>query len=152
MQTDRQLLASWWASAWSEGLWAAPWPKALEGLTPEQAAWQPRGPGDERRHSIWQHVLHMLFWREDALRRLTDAVPPTKELVASLNFPEVADVSQPAWDATIARFKASHDRIARCFDSPDAGISRLAYMLPHDCYHFGQINLIRALMGFKPIE
>ena len=28
----------------------------------------------------------------------------------------------------------------------------MIYFLPHDCYHIGQIMLIRGLLGLPPIE
>src|SRR5437870_7844591 len=47
-----------WTSAWTGGLWAAPWSKALDDLTPQEAAWQPTSLKGEHRHSIWQIVNH----------------------------------------------------------------------------------------------
>ena len=63
MTTDREFISGWWNEAWTEGLWAAPWGKSLEGLTAEQAAWRaPSEPGvDGERHSIGQNVLHVVF-------------------------------------------------------------------------------------------
>ncbi len=54
---DQQTLVKLWEEAWSDGIWYAPWEKALD-LTAAQAAWVPQ-PG---RHSSWQIVNHMLFW------------------------------------------------------------------------------------------
>ena len=28
----------------------------------------------------------------------------------------------------------------------------LANFVPHDCYHFGQINMVRGMLGMKAIE
>ena len=58
MQRDE--LLKLWNDAWTEGLWAAAWGKAIDDLTPAQATWTP-APG---RHSIWQIVNHVIFWRE----------------------------------------------------------------------------------------
>jgi uncharacterized damage-inducible protein DinB len=151
---ENALLASFWNDAWTEGLWAASWPKSLEGLSAQQAAWTPpNAPGvTSRRHSIWQIVLHMCFWREDALRRLTDPAKPTDAALAAGNFPVPADVSESAWAATRERFAASQRNIAQALVRPGTDTSRLRYMLVHDCYHFGQINLIRAMLGLPPIE
>ena len=148
MATDRELLQGWWSDAWREGLWAASWEKSREGLTPAQAAWSP-APG---RHSIWQMVMHMVFWREDALRRLTDPTKPTAEQLWIGNFPVVGDVTPAAWDDVRARFAATQRKISEAIALSGTDLSRLQYMLPHDCYHFGQINLLRALQGLPPIE
>lgn len=155
LDADQRLLDSFWTDAWGEGLWAAGWEKALEGLTAQQAAWSPpNAPGVSAgsRHSIWQHVLHMCFWREEGIRMLADPVKPTPAAIAAGNFPPVANTSEPAWVATKARFAASQRRIGEVFKTPGADTSRLRYMIPHDCYHFGQIALIRAMLGLPPIE
>lgn len=156
MPTDRELLATWWNDAWTDGLWAAAWSKSIDDLSPAQAAWQTKDVNGKPRHSIWQHVMHMTFWREDSLRRLTDPTKPSAETLSRLNFPANPDAAAPtaarAWDDTRARFKASQQNIAGQLASPSSDGSRLHYMLPHDCYHFGQINLLRALQGLAPIE
>jgi hypothetical protein len=154
LPTDQQLLGTFWNDAWKEGLWAASWNKSLEGLTAAQAAWHPpSAPGvTGERHSIWQHVLHMCFWRERGIRLLTDPAKPTPEEIAAGNFPVVNDPSEQAWAAAKSRFGASQERIAEVFAGPGADTSRLRFMLPHDCYHFGQINLIRAMLGLPAIE
>lgn len=154
LAADQALLASFWGDAWEEGLWAAGWRKSLEGLTAQQASWSPpNAPGvTGHRHSIWQHVLHMCFWREDALRRLTDPAKPSEDTVAASNFPAVIDSSEEAWVAVKARFAQSQVRVSDALMTPGVDSSRLRYMLPHDCYHMGQVNLIRAMLGLKPIE
>ncbi len=153
-QTDRELVLDWWNDAWSEGLWAASWSKSLEGLTAAQAAWSPASAAGAGRqlHSIWQNVLHMVFWREDALARLAGGAKPTAEQLARLNFPVIADTSEPAWEEARRRFADSQARIAAAFADGALSMERLKYMLPHDCYHFGQINHLRALLGLPPIE
>ena len=155
LPADVALLSTFWNDAWEEGLWAAGWRKSLEGLTAAQAAWSPPnapGVGGKGRHSIWQNVLHMCFWREHGLRMLTDPAKPTAEQIAAGNFPEVTDVSEAAWAATKERFAESQRRIAQVFSAPGADTSRLRFMLPHDCYHFGQVNLIRGMLGLAAIE
>jgi len=137
----------WWNDAWTEGLWAAPWGKALEGLTPAQAAWVP-SPG---RKSIWQHVAHMCFWREDALGRLEGKGKPTEAEVAAGNFPTTPRLDEAGWATMRDRFRVSQERIAAAL-AAGKDASRLQYMLPHDCYHMGQIALLRALQGLAPIE
>lgn len=145
---NRPTIAQLFNDAWTEGLWAASWSKSLDGLTPQQAAWKP-APG---RHSIWQIVAHMLFWREDALGRLAGRPQPTEAEVAKLNFPDPSEPTAAAWEELRRRFAASQQAISAKLADPAADVSRLTYMLPHDCYHFGQINYLRALQGLKPIE
>jgi len=145
---DRSLMTKWWHDAWKEGLWAASWDNSLQGLTAAQAAWRP-APG---RHSIWQIVSHMTFWREDALGRLKGKAAPSDEEVARQNFPEPKDASDKAWRDAVQRFSRSQEAVGKALADAGVSIERLAYMLPHDCYHMGQINYIRAMQGIKTIE
>lgn len=153
MGTDRELIVKWWAEAFDHGLWAAAWSKSLEGLTAEQAVWRPSPEAGTRElHSIHQIVLHMIFWRESWLRRVASGQKPTAEEIAERNFPEVNEHSDPAWSATRARFAETQALLARAFADPATQTDALAYLLPHDCYHFGQINLLRAMLGLAVIE
>jgi uncharacterized damage-inducible protein DinB len=145
---DRAGLLKFWNDAWNEGLWAAAWSKSVADLTPEQAAWKPAA----ERHSIWQIVSHMIFWRRNELRRLDTGVAPTQEEIARLNFPEPAEVSANAWRKTVRELEETQQRIAAAMADERMSIQRVAYLLPHDCYHFGQISYLRALLGLKPIE
>jgi uncharacterized damage-inducible protein DinB len=147
----REFVNRWWREALSDGLWAASWAKSLEGVTPAQAAWSP-APG---RHSIWQIVMHMVFWRESWLRRMKTGKGPTREELAVGNFPAISEVTEEAWAAARARLAAAHDGIgATLADTTlsDEQFRVLAHFLPHDCYHFGQINFLRAMLGLAAIE
>ncbi|CAG0978280.1 hypothetical protein PHYC_01623 [Phycisphaerales bacterium] len=154
---ERELIQKWWGEAWSEGLWAAAWSKSLEGLSPQQAAWAPPSapgvdtkPGD--RHSIWQIVLHMVFWRESWLKRVAGGGRHTDEEYARLNFPDILIASEAAWEHDRRRFKETQDRVGAAFADGKTDHSAIMYLLPHDCYHFGQINYLRAMQGLRPIE
>lgn len=143
-----ELGLKWWRDAWSEGLWAAGWKASLDGLTASQAAWVP-APG---RHSIWQTVLHMIFWREGWLRRESTGVRITEEERERFNWPEIADTSEDAWAKTKARFEETQRNIESRLASGAESAAPMLYFLPHDCYHFGQISANRAMLGLPPIE
>ncbi|HYF14833.1 MAG TPA: DinB family protein [Phycisphaerales bacterium] len=153
-QSDRELILTWWNEAWNEGLWAAAWGKSVEGLTAQQAAWRPpSAPGvTGERRSIWQIVLHLVFWREASLHKLATGEKPSEEEIARGNFPAITDVSEAAWADAKRRFAESHRRIAEILGDESRDIGRLLYLLPHDAYHIGQINTLRAMQGLKPIE
>lgn len=144
----RALIASWWDEVLTEGHWAAPWRASIDGLTAEQAAWSP-APG---RHSIWQIVLHMVFWREAALRRARTGERTTPDERARLNFPEITDRSESAWAEARRRLDDTHARVAGALRDPDPANDVLAEFLPHDAYHFGQINYLRAMQGILTVE
>ena len=153
--TGRELAVKWWDEAWNEGLWAASWAKSLEGLTPEQAAWRPPaapGAGVGPRHSIWQIVEHMVFWRETGLGRLEGGGSPTKEELAAKNFPEPREVTAAAWEASRRRLLQTQEKIASSLRTRGEEADRLMWFVPHDSYHFGQINYLRAMLGLTAIE
>jgi hypothetical protein len=145
---DRAPLASWWDDAWKEGLWAAPWGRAIADLSPAQASWKP-APG---RHSIWQIVTHIIFWRESELGLLAGKPRPRPERIAAEQFAEPSEPTDAAWAATRERLADSQRRLSEAFRDPSSDLKRASYLLPHDCYHFGQVCYIRALQGLPPIE
>lgn len=143
-----QTLAEWWNEAWQKGIWAAPWSKAVEGLTPQQAAWKPAA----QRHSIWQIVNHIVFWREDAVARLDGHSAPAEEEIARLNFADPPQITDAAWQAARQRLQRSQEAVAAALSQANHPLDRLRFLLPHDCYHFGQIMLLRALQGLPAME
>ncbi|MBX3390704.1 MAG: DinB family protein [Phycisphaeraceae bacterium] len=153
--TAPQFISKLWNDAFTQGLWAASWSKSIEGLSASQASWQPpTSDGASRRHSIWQIVLHMCLWREHWLRKLNGQTTP-KEVLERENFPEITDSSEGAWAAARARFVESQKRIGAALASNDTSaehMNAISHFLPHDSYHFGQINYLRALQGLAPIE
>ena len=144
---QREDLLSLWDKAWTDGLWAAPWSKALEGLTPQQAAWSPA----PNRHSIWQIVNHMIFWREHDLRTFAGDKPSAEEQQRR-NFEPTPAPTAEQWESTKKHFATTQSHIHDAIADPKKLIDRLQYHLFHDSYHFGQIMLLRALQGLKPIE
>lgn len=148
---ERAVIVGMWNTAWNEGLWAASWNASLAGLSAEQAAWKP-AIGGAGRHSIWQIVLHMIFWRENWLGRLDGGPRPTEAEQAAFNFPIVTDRSQGAWEATLARFARTQRDVGAALAERGAEADGMMHFLPHDCYHFGQISYLRAMQGFPPIE
>lgn len=140
-------ILKWWDNAWDEGLWYAPWSKAVEGLTAAQAAWSP-APG---RHSIWAIVNHMSFWREYSLRALRGD-RPTKEEAERRNFEAPTQVTEAGWNAARLRFTDLQDQIRAVIADPAGDVTRIRYHIPHDSYHIGQIMYLRAMQGLPAIE
>lgn len=149
MAASREELLKVWDDAWSKGLWHALWSKALDDLTPQQAAWSP-GPD---RHSIWQIVDHMMFWREVAVRRATgrDCDPADDEIKAR-NFRPTPPPAPRMLQDLRDRFRASHEQVRDAIANPSSDASRLAMLPYHDSYHVGQLMQLRALQGLPPIE
>lgn len=157
MRDDRAFIARWWSEAWSEGLWAAAWSKSVEGVTGEQAAWRPpsREGVSESRHSICQHVWHIVFWRESWLRRVETGVKPSEEELARLNWRARGADADGDWADARRRLAQTQERIAEVLADEDLSeehFRAVACFVPHDCYHFGQINMIRGMLGMRAIE
>jgi hypothetical protein len=145
---DRNELKATWDEAWSSGLWAAAWSKSVEGLTPAQAAWRPA----PERHSAWQIAEHIAFWREVAVARTAGGAGPSDQEVAQRNFPQPASPTAAAWNAAVERLRKSQELVAAAIGDPARSVDQLKYLVPHDSYHFGQINYVRALQGVPVAE
>jgi hypothetical protein len=147
-QAAQPSIAKLWEEAWTEGLWAASWSKSIDGLTAQQAAWSP-GPG---RHSIWQIVNHMVFWRDVTLAMLAGKPRPPAAEQKRLNFLAPAEATEAEWAAARERFAESQRRIADLLRKADTPMDRIPYHIPHDAYHVGQIMYLRAMQGLPSIE
>lgn len=145
---DRTELAKLWDEAQNTGLWCAPWSKAFADLSAADAAWKPA----PQRHSIWQMVHHVVFWREVAVARSAGGPRPPEDETERRNFEEPAGASEAAWRAAQERFAGSHSQVRETILSPAHSLDVLKYVLPHDQYHLGQVMLVRALLGKAPIE
>lgn len=145
---NQNILSKLWDESWADGIWIAPWDKALDSLTPAQAAWTPA----PSRHSIWQIVNHVCIWREATLSRFDGRRGPSREDLERDNFAHPPTPDQAAWDVTRARLRATHDEIRKAIAKPEGPMDRLPYHLGHDCYHLGQIVYLRAMQGMPPIE
>lgn len=145
---DRKDLAAFYEAAQHKVGWSAPWGAALEGLTPQQAAWKP----SPERHSIWQIVNHVSFWREEVLRRTAGQAKAGDDLVALENWRGPEEATERAWAATKARFRDSHEAMARSALDESAPLEGVLNMLGHDFYHVGQIMYLRAMQGLPAIE
>ena len=144
---ERESLLNHWDEAWTSGLWYAPWSRVLEGLTAKQAAWSPAAG----RHSIWQIVNHMIFWREYEVRALVDDTLSAEER-SRRNFESPAAIDEEAWAAAKATFARSQQQMRDAIANEKNSIERLQYLIFHDSYHVGQITFLRSMQGLGPIE
>lgn len=140
-------LAKWFDEAWREETYSPPWSKAVSELSAEQAAWTP-APG---RHSIWQIVEHMSFWREYKLREMAGEERDEEE-IARRNWPVITDTSGQAWEASVARLGELQQQLTDAMASSDENARQLKNFLEHAAYHMGQIMYLRALQGLPPLD
>ena len=140
-------IATWWDETYKDETYTPPWSKAVSGLTVEQAVWKP-APG---RHSIWQIVEHMSFWREFKLREL-DGEPRDEEKIGRRNWAEPDEVSEAAWSAAVERFGELQMLIKDAMEQSPEKAAILRNFIEHDAYHIGQIMLLRSLQGLPPLD
>lgn len=144
---DRRTFLELWNSSWDGDGWFTPWNKAVAGLTPEQAAWKP-APG---RHSIWQNVNHVSFWREYGFATLDGRPKPSAADVEKGNFEEPGRPTVEAWNAARQRLEASHKRVGQIIADESQPLDRFQHHLAHDAYHLGQVMLVRGILGLPPV-
>src|SRR5271165_786745 len=121
----------------------------LEGISAESAAHRPLADV----HTIWEIVLHMIFWEGVAARRLAGQRAGLDE---ALNFPAMPSATEANWQKTLEQFRASNQafrlalqalEVARMDELAAAG-KRTFYdeahgLIQHNVYHAGQIAMLK---------
>lgn len=148
---NRDELLKIWDQWWDGDLWIAPWARALDGLTAEQAARRPLAADASPRHSIWQNVTHILVWRGVTFDMLAGRPRPPAAQLEARNFALPAEVTEPAWAAAREALADSHRRMSALIADPAVPLERPFHHLVHDAYHLGQIMYIRALLGLPAV-
>ena len=118
---------------------------ALEGVTPAQATWKPKG-GD---HSIGQLANHLLFWNSQQLAKFKHVAEP--------KYGGNNDETFNAFDA--ARWAETRQQLDRVLSELEKLVSEadaqtvqawaptLGRMATHNAYHTGQILSLRKMQG-----
>ena len=135
----------------------------LDGVAPQTAAAHPV-PG---LHSIWELVLHMTGWANEAGTRLAGESAGEPQ---GGDWPAVTEVSHAAWTRAVEALVASHQALAAAVRASDdrvlgeavrdprdraagTGLSHyltLHGLVHHTTYHAGQIAvLVRAAQALK---
>ena len=130
----------------------AAWP-VLDSISVQEAAARPI-PGA---HTIWEIVMHMIFWENVATQRLAGL---RAGLVEELNFPAMPAASGENWHKTLGQFRDSNRAFRRALakldadklDELTAAGKRTFYgeahgILEHHVYHLGQIVLLKKMLA-----
>ena len=125
------------------------------GIRAEDAAWRP-APG---RHTIWELVLHLAYWKY-AVRNRIEAGPRGTFPRKPSDWPSQPDrADEKVWKSDLALLKTEHNAtlaLVRGFDAARldelwGGAEQWSYMdllsgiVLHDTYHVAQIQLIKRL-------
>lgn len=125
--------------------WFVPSNVAVDGLTAEQASWQPSGGG----HSAGQLTYHLLFWNRRALARFKNEDPGKYSNNNDETF-EKFDAKQ--WSDTVKQLDEVMTDLEKLVESAnDQQLAKWADTIgnicTHNAYHIGQILYVRKLQG-----
>lgn len=121
----------------------------LDGISAESAAQRPVADA----HTIWEIVMHMMFWEDVVRRRLGGLRAGLDE---ALNFPSMPRATEANWQKTLAEFRASNQELREAMtkldpsrvDELSAAGKRTFYdeahgVIQHNLYHAGQIAILK---------
>lgn len=127
---------------------------ALRGVDAQQALWRP----SEKRHSIWEIVLHCAYWKFRVSRRF---MPDNKDRFARKGSDWIAvsySADENNWKNDKNLLKETHreliEAVARLTNDeliktpPGSKVNNLDILYGiayHDIYHAGQIQLLKRL-------
>jgi uncharacterized damage-inducible protein DinB len=121
----------------------------LENISAKTAAARPIDDA----HTIWELVMHMIFWEEVAVERLAGR---RAGLVEEKNFPPMPDATEENWGRTLDQLRDSNRRFREALSKLEsaklgelsAAGKRTFYdeahgLLEHHIYHLGQIAILK---------
>jgi uncharacterized damage-inducible protein DinB len=125
--------------------WFVPISVAVDGLTADQASWQPTGGG----HSAGQLTYHLLFWNRQNLERLQGKTPAKFSGNNDETFNKFDDKQ---WNDTVKQLDQVMTDFEKLVESAnDKQLSSMAETISnictHNAYHVGQIVYVRKLQG-----
>ena len=134
--------------------WQASLLKQIEGLTLEQALYKP----SPERHGIWQLVRHIAYWKHWALTYVKENVAMNAKADNWKPLPEVQ--TEQSWQEEIEKLRKLNNECIKAaqklgnelIESAEEKHVFFRQLVMHDCYHTGQIGLLRAMQGIKPVE
>jgi uncharacterized damage-inducible protein DinB len=123
--------------------WFVPVKIAIEGLTPEQAAWKDASEN----HSIVQLVNHLIFWNQQQLTKFKGekAAPYSGD-----NKETFSGLDKTTWEASVKQVDEVLAAWEKAIEQADEAklakwYSTIAKISTHNAYHTGQIIYIRKL-------
>lgn len=143
--TLRSILLQQLKSAHNQADWFAPISAAVDGLTAEQASWQP----PKGAHSAGQLTYHLLFWNRQSLTKLKGQTP---DKFSGDNEETFAKFDAKQWSDITKQLDQVLTDLEKLVESADdhklAEIApTIANIATHNAYHDGQIIYVRKLQG-----
>lgn len=125
--------------------WFVPINVAVDGLSAQQASWQPSGG----LHSAGQLAYHLLFWNR---RTLQDLKGETQGKYSGTNDETFTKFDDKQWNDIVKQLDQVMTDYEKFVESADEKkLSSIATMVAnictHNAYHVGQIVYVRKLQG-----
>lgn len=125
--------------------WFVPISVAVDGLTAQQASWQPPSGA----HSAGQLTYHLLFWNRLNLQRLKGENP---EKFTGNNDETFVKFDDKQWNDTVKQLDQVMTDLEKLVESADeqklsSMATTVANICTHNGYHVGQIVYVRKLQG-----
>lgn len=125
--------------------WFVPISVAVDGLSAQQASWQPPAGG----HSAGQLTYHLLFWTRLNLQRLKGENPGK---FAGDNDETFTKFDDKQWNDTVKQLDEVMTDLEKFVESADeqklsSVATTVANICTHNAYHVGQIVYVRKLQG-----
>jgi hypothetical protein len=125
--------------------WFVPVKIAIDGLTPEQAAWKDKSDN----HSIAQLVNHLIFWNRQYLEKFKGEKPAAFN---GDNKETFNAVDKAGWEASVKQIDEVLSAWEKAIqEADDAKLAKwaanIARISTHNAYHTGQIIYIRKMNG-----
>lgn len=133
--------------------------EAISGVTAAQAAARPAG----RAHTIWELLLHVAAWMDEAAERLAGR---HHEAPLAGDWPPVPEPNEANWAAARQHLLDSLERLGRQFaEMPEEDLMSRAHstegpsviifdmmagVAAHNAYHAGQIVLLKKALDAAP--
>jgi hypothetical protein len=143
--TLRSLLLHELHTTHTQADWFVPISVAVEGLTAEQANWQPPAGG----HSAGQLTYHLLFWNR---RNLAHFKGETNDKFSGNNDETFDKFDNKQWSDTVKQLDQVMTDLEKLVESADeqklaTWAPTIANICTHNAYHVGQIVYVRKLQG-----
>jgi hypothetical protein len=143
--TLRSILLQQLKNSHNQADWYAPISAAVDGLTAEQASWQP----PKGAHSAGQLTYHLLFWNRQSLMKMSGKTP---DKFSGDNEETFVKFDAKQWSDTVKQLDQVLTDLEKLVESADeqklAAIApTIAKIATHNAYHDGQIIYVRKLQG-----
>jgi len=143
--TLRSLLLHQLHTTHNQADWFVPISVAVDGLTAEQASWQPPAGG----HSAGQLTYHLLFWNR---RNLVKFRGETLDKFGGDNDETFAKFDTKQWNAAVQQLDKVLTDWEKAVEAADENklkdwYSTIAHIGAHNAYHIGQIIYVRKEQG-----